>query len=413
MTASQSTAPFDSARHEPLHRLAWDEARAQSAIERIVADAEAHFSADTYWPAHPCDHDDGEPATLADTPLYHGASGVFWALDYLGASGDAAAAARRVPDLHRLLARNRAWLGASASRERASFLMGDTPIELMAYGVHPSDSRDRVLAALIEGNVEHPSRELMWGAPGTMLAALFLHERTGHARWADLYRLTARALWRDLAWSDVHRCAYWTQDLYGRRSTYLGAVHGFVATALPLIRGRHLMEGAEWNAWERCIVETVRRTADRRGSQVNWPPHVDAASDAPKRLLQFCHGAPGFVVCLAELPTSPLDDLLVAAGETIWSAGPLTKGANLCHGTGGNGYAFLKLYRRTGDAQWLERARAFAMHGIVQTDEARKRYGQGRYSLWTGDLGFAIYLRDCIRAQAHFPTLDVFYSARR
>jgi hypothetical protein len=53
------------------------------------------------------------------------------------------------------------------------------------------------------------------------------------------------------------------------------------------------------------------------------------------------------------------------------------------------------------------------MHGIVQTDEARKRYGQGRYSLWTGDLGFAIYLRDCIGAQAHFPTLDVFYSARR
>jgi hypothetical protein len=24
-----------------------------------------------------------------------------------------------------------------------------------------------------------------------------------------------------------------------------------------------------------------------------------------------------------------------------WRAGPLTKGAGLCHGTGGNGYAFL------------------------------------------------------------------------
>ena len=30
------------------------------------------------------------------------------------------------------------------------------------------------------------------------------------------------------------------------------------------------------------------------------------------------------------------------------------------HGTGGNGYAFLKLYRRTGNTMWLERARAFA-----------------------------------------------------
>jgi hypothetical protein len=45
----------------------------------------------------------------------------------------------------------------------------------------------------------------------------------------------------------------------------------------------------------------------------------------------------------------------------------LTKGANLCHGTRGNGYAFLKLYRRFGDKKWLEPARAFAMHGVAQT----------------------------------------------
>jgi hypothetical protein len=400
MTASQSNVPFDPARHEALHCLAWDEAGVQSAIERIVADTNARFSADTYWPTHPLDRDGGAPATQGDTPLYHGACGVIWALDSLGASGDAATAGRRVAELDRLLAQNRRWLGASADRERASFLMGGTPIQLIAYAIDPSDARRQALAALIAGNVEHPSRELMWGAPGTLLAALFLHERTGDARWAELYRLTARSLWRELAWSHTHRCAYWTQELYGRRSTYLGGVHGFVATALPLIHGRHLMEEAEWSAWQRCIVETVRRTADRRGPYVNWPAHLDASSDAQKRLLQFC---------LADLPTSELDDLLIAAGETIWSAGPLTKGANLCHGTGGNGYAFLKLYGRTGDPHWLERARAFAMHGIVQTDEARERHGQGRFSLWTGDLGLALYLRDCLRAQARFPTLDVFY----
>ncbi|MEO8739330.1 MAG: lanthionine synthetase LanC family protein [Casimicrobiaceae bacterium] len=37
---------------------------------------------------------------------------------------------------------------------------------------------------------------------------------------------------------------------------------------------------------------------------------------------------------------------------------PLNKGAGLCHGTAGNGYALLKFYRRTGDAIWLERARS-------------------------------------------------------
>ena len=69
------------------------------------------------------------------------------------------------------------------------------------------------------------------------------------------------------------------------------------------------------------------------------------------------------------------------------------------------------LYRRTGDPMWLERARAFAMHGIVQTEAEAHRHGRMRHSLWTGDLGFAIYLWDCIRGGAAFPTLDVFDGA--
>ena len=58
------------------------------------------------------------------------------------------------------------------------------------------------------------------------------------------------------------------------------------------------------------------------------------------------------VATFADAPfRSPeLDTLLVEGGHFSWAAGPLAKGSNLCHGTGGNGYAFLKLYRRTKDA---------------------------------------------------------------
>ena len=56
----------------------------------------------------------------------------------------------------------------------------------------------------------------------------------------------------------------------------------------------------------------------------------------------------------------------------MWEAGPLAKGYGLCHGTAGNGYAFLALHRRTGDARWLERARAFAMHAIGQQAAMRR-----------------------------------------
>ena len=71
-----------------------------------------------------------------------------------------------------------------------------------------------------------------------------------------------------------------------------------------------------------------------------------------------------------------------------------------------NGYAFLKLYRRTGEPLWLERARRFAMHAVAQSAAARAQHRMGRYSLWTGDLGLALYLADCATGAADVPSLD-------
>ena len=116
------------------------------------------------------------------------------------------------------------------------------------------------------------------------------------------------------------------------------------------------------------------------------------------------------VTTFADAPfaASVLEDLLRDGGAFTRRAGPLAKGSNLCHGTAGNGYAFLKLYRRTKDAEWLQRARDFAMTAIAQCREARLSYGRGRYSLWTGDVGLAVYLADCLTADPRFPTIDVF-----
>ena len=102
--------------------------------------------------------------------------------------------------------------------------------------------------------------------------------------------------------------------------------------------------------------------------------------------------------------------MLLAAGEAVWAAGPLTKGSNLCHGTGGNGYAFLKLYQRTASERWLHRARAFAMHGIAQTE--------ARCAAVRPDALFAVDRRPRVcdlpvglpARQGRFPTLDVFYA---
>jgi hypothetical protein len=126
---------------------------------------------------------------------------------------------------------------------------------------------------------------------------------------------------------------------------------------------------------------------------------LDGNSDGRIRT-QWCHGAPGIVATLAPyLDEEPA----VAGGELTWRAGPLRKGGGLCHGTAGNGYAFLALLRRTGDERWLARARAFAMHAAAQVEHGRAADGRGRYSLWTGDVGTALYLADCIDGRGEPP----------
>ena len=179
--------------------------------------------------------------------------------------------------------------------------------------------------------------------------------------WARLFRAGATELFAALENVSEPPCRLWTQDLYGARTRFVGAVHGFAGNVVPVLRGRQLLSAEEQSQWSRCVRETIARDGaawERLGELA-----VECRTPEPDRpvpLVQHCHGAPGIVNCLAAAPDPALDELLIAAGELTWAAGPLAKGANLCHGTAGNGYAFLKLFGRTQDVLWLERARAFA-----------------------------------------------------
>ena len=167
---------------------------------------------------------------------------------------------------------------------------------------------------------------------------------------------------------------------------------------------------SKWALIAERALATLQATARHAEGGTNWFPGIN-----PKRpadwlpLVQDCHGAPGIVCRLATAPHTPeWDALLLQAGALVWHAGPLTKGAGLCHGTAGSAFAMLKLWRRSADAVWLDRARALAMHGWGQVERHRVAYGQGRYSLWTGDLGVACLLWNCIAGSDAIPTLDVF-----
>ena len=392
-------------RHRPLTQDAWSELAVRAVIEEIAADAISHFDPEGFWPGHPSDDGavDGNPS------FYWGAAGVIWALDYLHRIGATRVAKDFRPMLPVLLERTVTAFESNSPTDYAkhgSLLFGDMGAALLVMRLAPTSSFADLVHRRAEANIELPIRELMWGMPGSMVAAIHMAEMTHEPRWRGLFEMQAARLFADL--EDTPQGPLWTQDLYGAKDHWLGPVHGFAGNVIPLLRGWDWLTPPQQAQVAEFVPKTLAANAWRSEVGTTW----GARSKREKQptLCQHCHGAPGMVTTFANAPfaTPEFDSLLLDAGRFAWAAGPLTKGSNLCHGTGGNGYAFLKLYRRTNDPIWLDRARQFAMTAIVQYRGSQLVVGRGRYSLWTGDVGLAIYLWDCITAEPRFPTIDVF-----
>jgi hypothetical protein len=77
----------------------------------------------------------------------------------------------------------------------------------------------------------------------------------------------------------------------------------------------------------------------------NWPATVESRGDKDE-LVQFCHGAPGFVVSLQAfmdrrmfLEVQGMEDAVRNGRKAIWERGRLKKEPCLCHGITGNALA--------------------------------------------------------------------------
>ena len=382
---------FDTELHEPLTEDTWDEDRARRAIRGIVADADRAFDPVGLWPAAEWDSWQTTPPLKN---LYVGAAGVFLALDHLRRRGlaeteiDLVAATRLTLDAWRERPDFEQWTDIPSPPESA-FLMGRIGPLLAAWRIEPSPELAEELHARVRENVGNEAVEIMWGAPGTMLAARAMHEWTGDERWSDAWREGADSV-LDMRDED----GLWTNQLYGETFRSLTPPHGLVGNVQALRAG---LDDDRCASLERETADLLARFAVVEDGLANWPRRDGVEPDR----LQWCSGAPGILVGAA----SYLDEeLLLAGAELIWQAGPpgMEKGSGICHGTAGNGHAFLKVFERTGDELWLDRARRFAVHALGQI----QRRGTGRYSLFTGDVGVALFVADCIDGRSAFPVTE-------
>jgi len=353
----------------PLTDEPWDEARVLAAIRAIVADADEHFDPDGLWPANEWDAWQS-PVPLKD--LYVGAGGVVLALDVLRRRGhaetriDLASASAKTLDLWRIEPDLSGGEVELPSTPASSLLCGETGLLLVTWRLSPNSEAADLLLERVRENVANEAEELMWGAPGTLLAAHAMHAWTGEERWAKAWDESAEALRRRRDGDGL-----WAQRLYGTPpNRQLGPVHGMVGNVHALLQ----RDDERNEQLRRETAGVLAREAIVADGLATWPA-VAGGSLRPRDgeiRLQWCHGTPGIVATAAPYLD---EELLLAGAELVWRAGAHRdeKGAGLCHGTAGNGYALLKTFRRTGDELWLERVRRFSVHGLSRAEASPPR----------------------------------------
>ena len=283
---------------ERLTDARWSERRVRRAIGEIVDDADTAYSEADFWPA---DDWDAWGSSRPLKTLYVGAAGVVWGLDRLRARGYAAPRLDLARATQRALEAWREHPGVLTALDlpepaHASLLMGEAGILTVLWQLDPERGIADDLHAHVRANAGNVAHDVMWGAPGTMLAALAMLGWTKENRWERAWRESASAL---LEARDVD--GLWTQHLYGEVYRGLGPVRGAVGNVLALLQGEELLQPGKRDQLRQETNGLLARTAVVEDGLANWPGaegHDLVAGDRQIRVQWDC-GAPGIVASTA------------------------------------------------------------------------------------------------------------------
>lgn len=240
------------------------------------------------------------------------------------------------------------------------------------------------------------SYDLLYGRAGFLWAALFIRRYLGEDIIPNdlLMPVVEAILAGGRAGASNNQSCPLMYRWHGTR--YWGAPHGLAGILHVLLHFPLINEDAED---VKCTLKYMM--SKRFPNSGNYPSSEGNPRD---KLVQWSHGATSMAITLCKASqVFPNDrefrDGAIEAGEVVWKNG-LVKRAGLADGASGNAYAFLSLYRLTGEAIYVERAKAFASflyHNA--SDLVNVGYSCGTdhaYSLFLGIAGTAFLFYDLL-----------------
>ena len=228
--------------------------------------------------------------------------------------------------------------------------------------------------------------DLVLGSAGEMLAISMLADMALANTWIDPARLVARA--RATArgiWACLDVCQPIERETVYRN---LGISHGWGGIAYATLRLRRFGVSEFDTSLHRRLGE-LADCAEYAGRGVRWPWRDDGGDVDGGYASGWCNGSAGFAHLWLEARSLIGEakglELATAAG---WNVLDATEDdvPGLCCGLAGGAYALLALYRTTGDAGWLARARDLSRRAALACSTEFPEYD----SLFRGAPGVAL-----------------------
>ncbi|KAG0458760.1 hypothetical protein HPP92_021888 [Vanilla planifolia] len=247
--------------------------------------------------------------------------------------------------------------------------------------------------------------ELLYGRAGYLWACSFLNNNIGVGTIpSTLQRSIVKELIREgIQLSKKGSCPL-MYEWHGKK--YWGAAHGLAGIM-------HVLMDMELKSEEQEYVKgTLRYMIQKRFPSGNYSSSEDSEKD---RLVHWCHGAPGVALTVAKAAQVFRDEEFLQAAldaaDVVWNRGLLRR-VGICHGISGNAYVFLSLYRLTGKAEYLYRAKAFSCFLLERAQQlmaaGQMHGGDHPFSLFEGQGGMAYLFLDMTSpAESRFPAYEI------